>query len=139
MKITTRLEGIKDVDRLLSQIAPKQARNIMRSTIHDMAGKVRDDAKQAMPVDEGTMKRGTKAKRERLQAFDDRVRSTVRVNRKAFYWRFLEYGDGPDGVEHAFFLKATQKMSVSMNALFLASFGKKFEQTLARARKRRGG
>jgi len=137
--ITTKIRGLEDVDELLSQIAPKQARNIMRSTVHDMAGQVRNDAKRAMPTEEGTMKKGTKAKRERIRAFDDRVRSTVRVNRQAFYWRFLEYGDGPDGVEHAFFLKATQKMSVSMDALFLASFGKKFEQTLARARKRNGG
>lgn len=139
MKISTTIRGIDDVNDLLSQIAPKQARNIMRSTVHDMAGKVRNDAKKSMPTDEGTMKRLTKAKRERLRSFDDRVRSTVRVGRKAFYWRFLEYGDGPDGVEYAFFMHAVQKMQTSMQAMFLQSFLKKFEQTLARARKRHGG
>lgn len=135
--IKTRLSGIDDVDRLLSQVAPKQARNIMRSTVHDMAGQVRNDAKKAMPVDEGDMTKGTKAKRERVR--NNRVKSTVRVARKAFYWRFLEYGDGPDGVEHAFFARATQKLKMNMNQRFLTSFGKKFEQTLARARKRHGG
>lgn len=134
--IKTRLRGIDDVDALLSQVAPRQAKNIMRSTVHDMAGQVRNDAKKDMPVDEGTMKKGTKAKREKVR--DNRVKSTVRVG-GAFYWRFLEYGDGPDGVEHAFFGRAVQKIRANMNERFLRSFGKKFEQTLARARKRYGG
>lgn len=134
--IKTQLRGIEDVDRLLGRVAPNQARNIMRSTVHDMAGQVRNDAKKVMRVDEGDMKKGTKAKRERVR--DNRVKSTVRVARKAFYWRFLEYGDGPDGVEHAFFARAVQKLKSSMNQRFLKSFGKKFEQTLARARKRYG-
>ena len=135
--IKTKLRGVDDVDRILGDIAPRQAKNIMRSTVHDMAGQVRNDAKSGMPVDEGTMKKVTKAKRERIR--DDRVRSTVRVAKVAFYWRFLEHGDGPDGVEHAFFARAVQKLKSNMNQRFLTSFGKKFEQTLARARKRHGG
>lgn len=128
-----KLHGVRDVERLLGQIAPRQAQNIMRATIHDMAKEVRDDAREGMPVDEGAMVKETKHKRER--ALPGRYRSTVRVGRKAFYWRFLEYGDGPDGVAYDFFLKAVHRMRSKMHTQFLASFGRKFEAAAARAKK----
>ena len=48
--------------------------------------------------------------------------------RNAFYWRFLEYGDGPDGVEHAFFLRAKEKV-MNSGAPF-ASFAKRLTARL---------
>lgn len=139
MKITTELRGIEDVDRLLSQVAPRQAFNIMRATVHDMAREVAKDARDVMPEDEGDMIAETKHKRENPNKTAGRVASTVRVGRRAFYWRFLEYGQGPDGVAHGFFAAAVQKLKTEMNARFLRSFGKKFEAALKRARKRHGG
>lgn len=132
MKMT--IHGVSDVERLLGQIAPRQAQNIMRATIHDMAKEVRDDAREDMPEDEGVMVKETKHKRER--ALPGRVRSTVRVGRQAFYWRFLEYGDGPDGVAYDFFYNAIQRMRAKIHAQFLMSFGRKFEAAAKRAAKR---
>lgn len=133
MRTTVTVRGIEDVDRILSQVAPRHAKNIMRATVHDMAKQVRDDARDAMPEDTGEMKRETKHKRERMVL--GRARSTVRVGFDAFYWRFLEYGDGPDGVAYDFFLRAVHKMRSQMTQRFLVSFGDKFERALARARK----
>lgn len=137
MKPTVTIKGIEDVDRLLSEIAPNQALNIMRATVHSVAGTIAKDARDGMRVDSGDMKRATKHKRERTQF--GRVASTVRVNRKAFYWRFREYGQGPDGREDAMFGKAVAKFRANFNAIFIREFGKKFEAALARARKRQGG
>ena len=134
MKMT--IHGIEDVDELLSEIAPNQARNIMRSTIHGIAADIAKDAKNHMSVDTGTMKKETKTKRERPRG--GRFSSTVRVGRKAFYWRFREYGQGPDGEEDAMFMKAVAKFNANMNQIFIQQFGKKFEAALARARKRQG-
>lgn len=134
MKVTIR--GVDDINNLLEQIAPREAGNIMRATIHGVAGQIRDDAKAGMPVDEGTMKKATKAKRERVRF--GRISSTVRVARNAFYWRFLEYGQGPDGVESAMFAKAVEKFRSRMDEVFLTQFGKKWEAALARAAKRNG-
>ncbi len=134
MRIETTLTGIEDVERLLSQIAPREAKNIMRATVHDMAKKIRDDAKAGMPEEEGTMKAATKHKRERGTPWA--VESTVRVGREAFYWRFLEYGDGPDGVAYDFFLRSVHGMRAMMMSTFLTSFGQKFEAAAARAAKR---
>ena len=137
--MTTKVRGLDDVDQLLGQVAPKQAFNIMRATVHGMAGEVAKDARDFMPVDEGDMVASTKHKRENPSKSVGRLRSTVRVAGKAFYWRFLEYGDGPDGVAHGFFAAAVQNMRVNMTSRFLNQFGKKFEAALGRARKRHGG
>lgn len=131
MKVTTEVRGIDDVNKILNQIAPRHARNIMRATVHDMAKQVRDDAKDGMPEDEGDMKRLTKHRRERAEG--NRFTSSVRVGRKAFYWRFLEYGQGPDNVAYDFFLRAIQKMRGMMQERFLRAFGRKLEAALKRA------
>lgn len=132
--LTATLTGVEDVQRLLETIAPRQAVNIMRSTVHSIAGGIRDDAKKKMPRDEGTMIKGTKAKRERTR--NGLALSTVRVDPSAYYWRFLEYGDGPDGIDHAFFAKAMALYRQDQDRIFVNEFGKKFEAALARARKR---
>lgn len=131
-KLTIR--GLDDVTDTLNRIAPNQAKNIIRATVHDMAKQVRDDAKDGMPEDEGTMKKATKHKRERMVY--GKARSTVRVGPRAFYWRFLEYGQGPDRIAYDFFMKAIHKMRGNMEGEFLQAFGRKFEAALARARKR---
>lgn len=136
MKPTVTIRGIDDVNDLLSKVAPKQAKNIMRATVHGVAGQIRNDAKKAMPVDDGDMKRATKAKRRR-GSFGV-IRSDVVVQRSAFYWRFLEYGQGPDGKEHAFFMKAVEKFRRDMHRIFIEQFGKKWEAALKRAAKRNG-
>lgn len=137
MKITTTLRGLDDVDNLLSKVAPNVAQNIMRSTVHGVAGQIAKDAKGYMSVDTGTMKKATKPKRERQRG--GRIMSTVRVGFQAYYWRFREYGQGPDGKEDAMFMKAVAIFRANMNRIFLEQFGKKWEATLARARKKQGG
>lgn len=127
------LTGVDDVNRLLDQVAPRVATNIMRATIHGIAGDIAKDAKKHMSEDTGTMKKVTKPKRERTRF--GHVSSTVRVGLDAYYWRFREYGQGPDGTEDAMFMKATAKFETEMDRIFVEQFGKKFEAALARARK----
>lgn len=126
------IEGIADVNRVLDAIAPKEAKNLMRATVQDIARQLAKDAKKNAPKDEGDLRKGIKPKRER----GDRrtVKSTVRA--APFYWRFLEYGSGPDGVEHAFIMKAVQAMRPNMDRVYLEAFVKKLEARLARERKR---
>jgi hypothetical protein len=107
----------------------------MRSTVHGVAGDIAKDAKKHMSEDTGTMKKATKPKRERIRGAS--VSSTVRVNMAAFYWRFREYGQGPDGVEDAMFMKAVATFRSDADRIFREQFGKKFEAALARAAKAR--
>lgn len=134
--IKTEVTGVDDINRILGSIAPREATNIMRATVHGMAGEIRDDAKENMKAheDTGTMRKATKAKRER--GAPGLVASTVRVGREAFYWRFEEMGDGPDGLAKDNFMKAVATFRANMDQILITQFGKKFEAALARARKR---
>lgn len=134
MKARIQVRGIEDVNEVLSKIAPNHARNIMRATVHGVASTITKDAKTHMSEDTGEMKKATKAKRERGKP--DYIQSTVRVAESAFYWRFREYGQGPDGVEDAMFMKAVAKFQAQFDEIFMTQFVKKFEAAVARARKR---
>lgn len=89
------------------------------------------------PDDTGTLRAATAAKRER--GTRDQMRATVRVGGKAFYWRFLEYGDGPDNVEHAMFLKALEAIRPDVDRIYLETLARKLEARLARERRRSAG
>lgn len=136
MRTTVTIRGLDDVNDLLSRIAPREAYNIMRATVNGMAGEIRTEARKKAPKDEGVLKKAIKSKRERGRR--GYLMSTVRVDPSAFYWRFLEYGQGPDNVEHAFFLRTVEKFRAEMHSKFLTQFGKKWEAALARAAKRNG-
>lgn len=133
MKVTSEIVGIADVNRTLQQIAPREAKNLLRATVYDIASQLAKTGKANAPADDGDLKKGIKPKRERGTRTS--VESTVRA--APFYWRFLEYGQGPDGVEHAFFLKALQEMRPNLDQVYLKAFVKKLEARLARERKRR--
>ncbi len=129
------VQGLDDVERVLGEMAPREAFNLTRSTVHVVAGEIAKDARRDMPVDEGDLKAGTKHKRERPRG--DSVESTVRS--REFYWRFLEYGDGPDGEEHAMFGKAVNKFAANRETILTQLFVKKLEQRLARLARQQGG
>lgn len=137
MKAAVTITGIADVNRILSEIAPREARNLMRATVQEMAKQVADMARENAPAEEGDLKAGIKAKRQR--GTRNTVESAVGVYGSAWYWRFLEYGQGPDGVEHAFFLKALQQIRPDIDRVYLEAFVAKLEARLARLRKKSGG
>lgn len=130
------VRGIADVNAILAQIAPREGTNLMRATVHDIALQLAKSAKDKSPDDPSTgapdLKSSIKAKRTRGNR--ERVGSDVIVGSAAYYWRFLEYGDGPDNVEHAMFLKALQEMRPDVDRVYLEAFAKKLIARLKRAR-----
>ncbi|WP_424967335.1 HK97 gp10 family phage protein [Dinoroseobacter sp. S375] len=134
MKPTVTIRGLEDVDRMLGEIAPNQAVNIMRSTVHGIAGDIKKEAVADMPRDTGDMEEAASHKRRRTRG--GWIRSDVLMGREGWYWRFLEYGQGPDGVEHAFFYSAVERFRRTMTATFVKQFGKKWEAALKRAARR---
>ncbi len=135
--MTVEITGIADLNRVLTTLAPKVGIQLMRTTVYDIAQQVAVSAKENMPDPRtGTLKAETKARRGR--GTRTTVESTVNVGGAAFYWRFLEYGLGPDNVEHAMFLKALQALRPDMDRIYLETFGRKLAARLARERKRKG-
>jgi HK97 gp10 family phage protein len=141
MKAGMTVSGTDDIERLLERIAPKEAQKIMRDTHHSIAMEIAKDARKNMSgtKDTGEMQRQTRARRARAK--EGKMISTVNVGtgrskNAPFYWRFLEYGQGPDGVEHAFFGRALKRAKSEHVPRFLKAFGKRFEQAAKRAAKR---
>lgn len=130
-----KIENDKDVIDVLQSVTPRVAKNLVRATVHGVAGEVRDEIKRVAPDDPATRKgdivRTTKAKRLRQRApwlFE----SSVRIG--AFYWRFHEYGTQKLS-ERPFVLPSAERVRGDLVPTFRKQFGKKLEATLKRANK----
>lgn len=133
MKVT--ITGIADVNRILREIAPREAKNLLSTTIMEMAKELAKDAKNNTPNDPSSpewLGDGYGSKRERGNRNTVAASVVVRNIRRNYFWRFLERGQGPDNVEHAMFLQAFQKMKPEINAVYMRIFGKKLEARLKR-------
>ena len=134
------ISGIADINRILTEMAPNEAKNLLRATTFDIAKEAAEIAARFTPDDPSTgagdLKSSYKAKRERGNR--TKVEASVLVTniRRNFFWRFLEYGDGPDNTEHAMFGKALEKMRPDINKIYLEAFTKKLVARLVRARKK---
>lgn len=134
------ISGIADINAILSQIPAREGINLMRATVHDIAGQLAKAAADNSPDDpstgKGDLKSSIKARRRR--GTRTVVNSDVVVAPSAYYWKFLEYGDGPDNVEHAMFLKALQAMRPDVDRVYMKAFAKKLIARMMRARKKAG-
>lgn len=130
-----RITGIPDIKRVLNEIAPREAINLMRATTADMAKGIAADARDAAPSEHGDLKGGIKHKRARGDKNTVKAEVVANANGSSFYWRYLEYGQGPDGVEHAYFLGALMKGQAELNQRYLKSFTDKLTSRLARKSK----
>jgi HK97 gp10 family phage protein len=153
------ITGADDVEKILKDIAPRHARNLMRATIHGVAGEIAKDAKRNAPKRSGLLKKSIIAKRRKSPP--DAPVSTVNVEGKdpknlPFYWRFIEYGTrgykkgdrraGGKGVakkdmapkpEQPFIRPAAEKARANFQTVLTQQFGKKLEAALKREAKKR--
>jgi hypothetical protein len=123
------------VNRVLREIAPNEAKNLLRATTADLAKGIAADARELAPRDQGDVVEGIKHKRARGDRYTIKAEVVANANRKSLYWRFLEYGQGPDGVEHAYFLRALQKSRADLRTRYLSVFTDKLVRRLARLSK----
>lgn len=134
--MTVKVTGIEQVNYILANSAPREAVNLLRATTYDIAKTAAVIAQAYTPDDPSTgigdLKSSIKAKREKGSRY--RLLASVIVTniRRNFFWRFLEYGQGPDHVEHAMFAKTIQSMKPSLVPIFLKAFGAKLENRLRR-------
>jgi HK97 gp10 family phage protein len=127
--MSVQVYGLDEVLRMLEQELPRAAKKMSADLTMDVAKAIADDAKARAPVRSGRMQSAIKARR----SADDEDMAEVYVKRGkggAFHWRFLEYGQGPDGAEHAFFLKARE--SVLGDGRFTEKFRRKLTAMLKR-------
>lgn len=137
MRTTADIRGAQDVIDALVDMTPREANNLMRSTVHAMAGEIRNDMRRTAPDDPSTkkndLKRSISSKRERSKPMTPL--STVRIAKRAFHWLFLEYGTSKMRAQ-PFIMPATERFRVRTMDSFLMQFGKKLEAAWKRRRKR---
>lgn len=129
------ISGLDGVVAALTTVGPKEARNLARNTVQQVASDIAKDAADMAPRDTGELKRSIKARRRNTHGGDE-FESVVYVLPDAFHWRFQEYGQGPDGVEHAMFLKALNRFKADGQKRHLDAFAKVLERRIKRAMKR---
>lgn len=138
-----KIEGLEGLEEMLGTIAPREARNLNRATIHAMASRVAKDAKRRAPRDEGTLRKAIKAKRRRPR-HPDKPFSDVRVEHgndakhDAFYWRFVEYGTQTQNAR-PFISPAADAIRGQVPSIYREEFAKKYEKLLARKAKAQRG
>ncbi len=128
------ITGVDEIKNILTEIAPKHAANLMRSTVQGIASTIAKDAKQNAPKDTGELKSNIKA--ERKKSHPDKPVSEVKI-KNSFYWRFVEYGTRTGIREHAFVRRAVDKTTGNLNQIIKEQFGKKLESLLKKQAKKR--
>jgi len=134
-KFDVQIRGVADVNKMLTEIGPREAKNLMRATTTQMARDIAKDAKARAPRDQGTLIKGIAHKRRRGNRNTLRASVVANKNGKSFYWLILEYGDGPDGVEHAFMRGALRRADGEMEQRYLRAFTDKLIARLVRLKK----
>lgn len=134
------IDGVKEVQQILDDIAPKHARNLMRATIHGVASTIAKDAKVNAPERSGNLKKAIKSKRRKSKPdnpISEVIVLTGRGGVSAFYWRFHEHGTSTGISEKRFIGRASDKARANFQTVLTEQFGKKLEQALRREAKKK--
>ena len=135
--ITVNVRGDDVTEHILRRIAPRHAEALVKQTVGAIATKISKDARKSMyfsgPYSTGRMRKSVKNRRRRTR--NGIVQTDIVVAKRAFYWRFYEYGDG-DVRARRMFAKAVDNMRPRLVHEFKTIFGRKF---VARLKKHRNG
>ncbi len=133
--------GIKEFRKMCNTLAPRQARNLVRSTVHGVAGRVRKEMRKRAPKDEGDLRKSIKAVRRRMQG--DTAISDVRIEHgktsknDAWYWHFIEFGTQTRGAT-PYIQPTVDFMAPQMPQIFEQEFAKKLKKNLEKKAKQQG-
>ncbi len=131
-KPIARVEGRKELEEILREIAPREALNLARNTVQAIAQDLRRRMKQKAPVGE-TRQLSTRISARRRKPRDGIARSSVTV--AAPHAIHVEYGTQKmDAIP--FITPSVEELRPQIPTLYRELFGKKYEQLLARNAKR---
>jgi len=82
------VQGLKELHTMLQELPLRIERNIMRGAIRAGANVYRDAARQAAPVDDGTLKKSIKTGSTNIK----KGKVVVNVGTDLFYARMVEFG-----------------------------------------------
>lgn len=131
--VTLQIVGLDELRDTLKNTAPREANNILRATVHAIAGEVRDELRKTVPKETRALERSIKAVRRRGKP--NHPVSEVRGGGTAPYMLMLEFGTSKTKAQ-PFIVPTTEQMRPKMPALYREEFGKKLEANLAKRAKK---
>lgn len=137
------VEGLKQVERTLRDVTPRESRNIMRRLVVKIAANVRDDIRKAarsvVKRRTGNLFKAIRSKREKGRP--DVFAASVIVHLKkdgkprAPHWHFIEYGTVKQSAR-PFIAPTVQQWDAQMPRVYREEFGKQLEREIAKRAKR---
>ena len=135
---SVRIEGIADVNAALREVAPREAKNLMRATVVAIAKDFAEAVIANAPEVSGDLKASTKARRKR--GARDTVEAAVAIEGGGrAHWHFPEFGTGPDGREQAYVLRSFQERKGDIEQTYVRIFADKLVRMMARKARAAGG
>lgn len=140
------ITGVEEIREILSELAPRHARNLLRATVHGMASEVaketKSNIKSSVTERTGTLRKAVKSKRRKSPP-DAPVADVIFTQGKGakhdgYYWRFLEHGTARVPKAHRFVERAVAKINSRSAEIVREVFMKKLEGALKREAKKRG-
>ena len=131
------VSGLDDTLATLNQMVPRHARNLLRATVHGIAGEITKEAKKNVPRTTGNLKKSIKTKRKKSPP--DAPVSQVVFEDAGFYWRFIEHGTGGKNPQPArpFLLPARELIFSNIDRIAAEQFSRKLEAAIKRELKKR--
>lgn len=135
------MSGFEEYAKMAGDLAPKQARNLARSTVHAVAGEARKMMRKEAPKDEGTLRRAIKTKRRSMRGSlavsDVRIEHGRQAKHDAWYWHMIEFGSQNKSAR-PYIRPTADKLEQELPRLWSEQFGKKLEKALAKLHAQQG-
>ena len=134
--------GIEDIQKLLGEIAPNKANNLINATVRGVATEINKQIKKNAPKDTGNLKKSFKVKKRRSPkfkpVFDVIADSGSSAKHSGFYWRFVEYGTGgkSPSPEQPFVRPAKDLIFSKLDQILSEQFTKKLVSAINREKKK---
>ena len=97
------ISGTKDIMRILEEIAPKEAGNLMRATVNGIAAEARKEIRKRAPKDTGFLRKAIKSRRKKSPPYAPLA--IVYADKGAGYWKPLEYGSKINNLKAYYFMR----------------------------------
>lgn len=138
MTATVEITGIEQVKKILSDVTPRHANNLMRNTIRAIAAGIRKDIMANAPKRTGEMVKAKNIKVKMRRAIKGAQIAEVVFADKSYYWRFVEHGtSGKNSISaQPFVIPARDRAAAGMDRVIVDSFSKSLEKAIKRELKK---
>lgn len=130
------IEGLEELRDTLTDLAPREANNILRNAVNGLAGRVRNELREAVTKRSHALEKSIRVVRRRgSRGFPI---SDVRMGSSAPYGIMLEFGTSKTKAQ-PFVVPTVESLRPDIPAIYREEFGKKLEKALAKRAKKAAG